>query len=325
MPVTGTPSPQDNNPCCDNNAGEPAPQLSPVSCNSQQILSATPTAVGGKSLLSRLRSISMAAGKAANLDWQLHDQNGNPISLSDCLCGSDSSSSASAGSCPHVIMYLRENLSGGCVTQFDAEVVDETTGRVRVAINKGDISRPGIYFAEMAVVDDTDPDNVGILFSNVFYLIANATARHTKGPPSIAEVRLHLRDSSGGDNQLIAGLKFDDAEIAMAISRPVSYWNEVPPDVVRFTTQNFPYRYHWLEAICAQLFYIAEEHYRANQLQYQAAGVAVDDMNKEANYAAAAQRRDQEWKSFVLRKKVELNIEGGYGGLGSPYGRRYGY
>lgn len=325
MPITGTPAPQDGFPCCDNNAGEPTPALSPVSCDSQQILSAAPTTVNGKTLLSRLRSLNMVAGQAASLDWQLHDQNGNPVSLTDCLCGAGSSSSASAGSCPHVILYLRENLSGNCVSQFDAEIVDDAVGKVRVAITKGTITRPGIYFAEMAVVDDTDPNNIGVLFSNVFYLVVNATARHVKGPPSIAEIRLHLRDSAGGDNYLISGLKFDDAEIAMAIARPIMYWNEIPPDVARYTTQNFPFRYHWLEAICAQLFLIAEEHYRANQLQYQAAGVAVDDMNKEANYAAAAQRRNEEWKTFVHRKKVEININGGYGGIGSGYGRRYGY
>jgi hypothetical protein len=149
---------------------------------------------------------------------------------------------------------------------------------------------------------------------------------HVGGPPTIQEIRLHLRDSAPGESLLLDNIRFDDAEIALAITRPVQYWNEQPPDLgVRTTTQNFPFRYYWLEAICANLFWMLEEQYRANNLAYSAAGVQVNDQDKEPNYARAAERRHANWVDFVKRKKAALNLEAAYGGIGSPYGGNYYY
>jgi hypothetical protein len=61
---------------------------------------------------------------------------------------------------------------------------------------------------------------------------------------------------------------------------------------------------------------IAAEQNRANNLQYTAGGTAVNDQNKEVPYESAADRRLQEWRSFVMRKKASINIQAGFGGIG---------
>lgn len=140
------------------------------------------------------------------------------------------------------------------------------------------------------------------------------------GPPSIAEIRLHLRDSSPAESYLLEHLMFDDAEIALAIARPVMYWNEIPPplDVV-YNTQTFPFRYHWLEGICANLFMMVAEQFRRNQLSYSAGGLSVDDQNKEAGYERAGQARWQAYREWVRATKASINLESCYGEVTSSY------
>lgn len=249
-----------------------------------------------------------------------------------------------------VKLRIREHIARGrkplpAQMEYDATIVDAANGVVEVSLPRGATVVPGVYFGEMAVVipeeEEDDEESPGIvasdaveeddlpsgnvIFSNIFYVIISrgmwSTRRHGPGgPPTVPEIRLHLRDSDPRESFLLDNLRFDDAELALAITRPVEYWNETPPDLGRvYTTQSFPWRYHWLEAICANLFWMAAERFRANNLQYSAAGVQVNDQDKELNYERAAQRRDAEWKNFVRRKKSEINLNSAYGGVGSGY------
>lgn len=316
MPIIGTPAASNNYPCCDNQGGPEVPPA-PVPCSTQGVFSAPVTMQHGRSVLSRLRAIKITAGRAATLDWNMHDADGKPIDLTGCACDSGGSE-GSDGGCLAVELYIRENLSA-CTQTIAGEIVNAAEGLVRVSLANDTIVCPGIYFAELAVLDETG-DEPRVVCSNIFKLIVERGARDTKGPPTIAEIRLHLRDSSPVENHLLDNMKFDDAEIALAIERPIQYWNEVPPPLRKYTTKNFPHRYHWLEAICAQLFLMVAEQMRAGNLTYQAAGVSVNDMDKEQNYEAAAQRRSLEWKEFVKNRKASDNISGCFGGIGSPYG-----
>lgn len=318
MPIIGTPAASNDYPCCDNLGGPEVPPAA-VSCSNQGVFSAPITTQHGRSVLSRLRAIKVTAGRAAVLDWNMHDAAGSPIDLSGCACDSGGSEGSDGVGCLAVELYVRENLSA-CTQTIAGEIVTATTGQVRVSLASDTIVDPGIYFAELAVLDNSAEEPI-VICSNIFKLIVERGAGNTKGPPTIAEIRLHLRDSSPVENHLLDNMKFDDAEIALAIERPVMYWNEVPPPLRKYTTKNFPHRYHWLEAICGQLFLMVAEQMRSGNLTYQAAGVSVNDMDKEANYEAAAQRRNTEWKQFVRDRKGSDNISACYGGIGSPYGR----
>jgi hypothetical protein len=268
-----------------------------------------------------MRAVTISQGQCAKITWQMHDKDGAPVNLSACFPTPTPTSPAYK-----IVLRLKEQIMLGENTapkQIDATVVTAATGNVEAQLTSDLVAYPGIFYAEMALI--TLPESTAascVIFSNMFSLIITRStfgAMEVGGPPSIAEIRLHLRDSAPAESYLLDNLMFDDAEIALAITRPVQYWNEVPPPIGIFTTQSFPFRYHWLEGICANLFMMVAEQFRRNQLNYSAAGLALDDQNKEANYERAGQMRWQAYREWVRAKKAEINLEGAYGEIGSTY------
>lgn len=340
MPITATPA---GNPgeCTDYpvlpGAKNPAPL--PVSCMNQHILCPrTPTEpTTGAVVLTRTHAVNVPGEQKASIDHIMRDANGQAVDLSDCLCEGDggslsSTSSESAGDCPctyDMVFRLAEYLSGGG-KEYPVEVVDAKAGHVRVNLEACDTSVPGVYFGEFALVAcpaDEAQDST-VIFSNHMYVFIGRNLWNNRmnctgpaGPPSISEIRMHLRDTEPSESFLLDNLAFSDEEIMQAIYLPVQYWNEIPPPIGTHTTANFPYRYHWLMAIAGYLFLTAAEQMRRNNLRYSASGVNIDDQNKEPNYEQAAQRRLDEFREFVKRKKAEINLSNAYGGIGSPYGR----
>lgn len=348
MPVTATPA---GNPggCTDVPVlpgGKPL-TIAPVSCANQHVIvTNTPKEpVKGTLLLSKVRAFNITGRRKATLEYVLTDMNGLPVDLSQCLCTDEggslslSSESGSLGECGYYVEFrLQEYMSRGtsssgnglCVKE--AEIVDANTGKVKVELTADDTNVPGVYFGSFALVERpaTDGDEPVAVFSNTFYVhigrdlytaLKAGDGRSPGGPPSVAEVRLHLRDTDPAESFLLDNLKFDDAEIAQATYLPVEEWNETPPPIGTFNTTDFPYRYHWLMAIAGHLFLIAAEHQRANNLTYAAGGVSVNDMDKEPNYEQAAARRLQQWRAWMRHKKAEINLGMAYGGIGSTYGR----
>jgi hypothetical protein len=318
MSITATPAAAEpTTPCCDKPLTEVAP--TPVNCDAQLLRAPTTPTVNRRKILQRMQSVKVRVGQPATITWQFRDDTGAPVSLVSCGF-TDSSLSASVGDVERVlVLRIREALSASCTREVVASTVDAETGIVTFELPREAVADAGIYLAEAAVVDVGT--NTDVIFSNVFYLNVErgAALDSVRGAPTIAEIRLHLRDSSGDENFLLDSVAFDDAEIAASIMRPVQYWNEVPPDIKRYTTHTFPFRFHWLEAIAGNLFLMAEESFRRNHLEYQAGGIAVNDQNKEQNYAAAAQRRLQAWRDFVRAKKAAMNLEGCFGSVGSDY------
>lgn len=325
MVVIATPSPHAPVPCC--NQTTTAPDLSGVSVVGQNVLSAPASTINGAPVLTRMRAFTFNQGQCATLDWQLHDKNGAPVDLRPLgfLGGSESSGAVNDFK---VVLRLKEQLALGNAkepTGVEAEVIDAETGRVRAELGANMVGLPGVYYGEMALVSRQAELNQQpcVIFSNTFYVIISRSTfgsdSDAGGPPSMAEIRLHLRDSSPGESFLLDNLMFDDAEIGLAIGRPVMYWNEIPPPIATYTTQTFPFRYHWLEGICANLFLMVAESFRRNQFAYSAGGVQIDDQNKEANYERAGQTRWQSYREWVRATKAAINLEGCYGEVTSNY------
>lgn len=320
-------------PCCE--TGASATPLTAVDCRDQFVLVPQDSKSRGQSVLTRTKAIKIKGGQKATIEWVMRDNNGNPVNLSGCEC-QDESSSASVLSdssvsveCKYNLKFcLKEYLSlnrYGCADSLCAlpvTVVNEAEGLVRVEVPKEYTKIPGIYFGEFAVVGLDEDGKEYVLFSNTLYVNIEGSgwsARRRHRPPTIAEIRLHLRDSSPSESYLLDNLKFDDAEISAALVRPIQQWNEMPPPVGVYTTSNFPFPYHWMEAAIGNLFLMAAEQFRANNLTYSAAGVQVDDQNKEPNYEAAAQRRLANWMQWMKLKKAEQNLAQGFGQLRSAY------
>lgn len=322
MVVIATPSAAPSAPCCQNNELTPGPAV-PVSAASQNAVGAPVSTVNGQPVLTRMRAITINQGQCATIKWQMHDREGRPVDLTTIgLANGPAENEAYA-----VVLRLKEQLSVGSsvpAAQIVGTITDAATGQVEFNLTKNMVGLPGVYYGEAAVItveSDACAQPCGI-FSNIFSLIISRSTLGNNtysGPPSVAEIRLHLRDSAPGESFLLDNVMFDDAEIALAIQRPVQYWNEVPPPLENFTTQNFPFRYHWLEGICANLFFMVAEQYRRNQLDYAAAGLQINDQNKEQNYERAGQMRWQLYREWVRAKKAQINLESCYGEVGSIY------
>jgi hypothetical protein len=320
MVVIATPTTSPATPCCD--ITEPGPLLAPpVSALGQNVVSAPISQQNGQPILSRMRAVTVSQGQCATISWQMHDKNGVPVDLSACF-----PTPAPETPSYQIVLRLKEQISLGeqrPPSEIPATITDAAVGKVEAQLTQQLVRYPGIFYAELALL--TVPLNNAkpcVIFSNLFSLIITRSTfglADVGGPPSMAEIRLHLRDSSPGESYLLDHLMFDDAEIALAITRPVQYWNEIPPPIGTFTTQTFPFRYHWLEGICANLFMMVAEQFRRNQLSYSAAGISLDDQNKEPNYERAGQMRWQAYKDWVRLKKAEINLEGAYGEIGSTY------
>lgn len=320
MAVIATPTTHPIVQCCDNSLL--LPSATPVSCAQQNTASAPVTAVHGRPNLTKMRAITITQGQTSTVTWQMHDQAGAAVNLAPCA-------DALASGDLQLVLRLKEQIALGNqnpITSTDVTIVNAADGQVSAALTQNMVGLPGVYYAELALVSTevANPERPAVVFSNTFYLIINRSTFDSYGrpggAPSIAEIRLHLRDSSPTESYLLENLMFDDAEIGLAIARPVQYWNEIPPPLYpTYNTQTFPYRYHWLEGICANLFFMVAEQFRRNQLDYQAGGVAVNDQNKEANYERAGQTRWQAYREWVRATKASINLESCYGEVSSNY------
>lgn len=272
---------------------------------------------GVQTVLTKQRAVVMRQGQLATVTWTMVDPQGRPVDLSGCgIVDSDSSSESEEATT--IVLKLVEAVGRCTIQTVTGYSADPTSGAVRAELPAEIFTVPGIYLAEFALANNDADDS--IVFSNQFFLVIESGlfGGTLSGPPSLAEVRLHLRDFPE-ENFLIDTVDFDDAELALMLTRPIQYWNEVPPPIRSYTTQSFPYRYIWLEGCASELCFLAAEHYRRNRLMHSAGGTAVDDKNRELNYQQEGQRRLTEFRKLVAQKKQSLNLSACYGTFGSPY------
>lgn len=124
------------------------------------------------------------------------------------------------------------------------------------------------------------------------------------------DIRMWLRDNDPAANLLIRDLEFSNKEVDAAFERCVNYFNELPPDLGgEHTLDSFPYRYHLLTGACAQLLYMAANRFRRNAMPISAGGVSVSDQDKHAQYETAGDRLWGQYREFVQRTKIGLNMD----------------
>jgi hypothetical protein len=201
----------------------------------------------------------------------------------------------------------------GC-PQFDVEgtiLADDCKGLVSFQLDQSDTRHPGIYKAEVGRFIGSGVNRILIDTWQVFIAVEpTAFIRlNENGPLTIPEIRLSLGDLNIEEVSLLDALEFTDAEIMFCIRQVIDIWNETPPPIYRFTVHNFPYRYHWIRGTGALLYKIAAKKYARNQLNYQAGGITIDDQNKQQQYTAIAQELDQEFRQWMIHKKVQLNMD----------------
>jgi hypothetical protein len=311
-----------------------------IDCDDQNKIPAPITQIDGCPVLPKLACHEVQMGQDARLEWVMRTPSGDAVNLTDCAnsCASTSGSSEEkfdALGTPECGITLRiRELTGLSPTQdpvqsVTVDITTAATGNVRAQVLPNAIIRePGIYLEEWALFTSDGRmlfSNQGLCFvKRGLFGLSTDTGKYGLGPPSPEEIRLTLRDSAAADNYLLDNVEFDGAEIAQAVLRPVQYWNDIPPPLrPALTTKTFPFKEIWLKGIQAYLYRMAANTYRRNRLSYNAGGVAVDDQNKEQEYAAAGSSMLREFQDMVQAKKVEINIAGFSGSVNSQYGSMF--
>jgi hypothetical protein len=206
-----------------------------------------------------------------------------------------------------------------------------TNGQVLVEFHPCDITRPGLYLAELSLIFEGSLEFVYRLYVEA----GTSLAWYEQGQPlTIEEIRLWARDNGPYDNFLLDEVEYKDTEIIAAIRRTIDLWNSTPPLMARFTFSpiTFPvqYRSQWIDNTIGFLMDIAAQNYLRNHLTYQAGGVEIDDKrHKYQYYTQESQRRLQSFKEWMTQIKPQLNATQAWSRLGyyrlPGHGGGYGY
>ena len=312
-----------------------------MACSDLQVVPEDIPELDGCPILGRINGFAVPQGAASILEYVFRDENGNPIDISDCLAantsesisGSESTSSTSVSSGEGLVeLRAREILSLNCgptsnplkkLFTMTGDVIDPTLGKVRVELDSDLIDNSGVYYLSWGLLNTNQSlvlAREGSLF--VERTLFRSDPFRVKGPPTIKEIRLALRDHPAL-NTLTERFEFDAVELVQAISRPIDEWNSAPPPLRShtYTTQNFPFREQWLRATCGYLMLSAAELFRRNYLPRAAGGIQINDKQKEGEYLKRGETVLAEWRQFIVQKKMSINSGRAFGSANAmPYG-----
>lgn len=218
-------------------------------------------------------------------------------------------------------------------------VYAERTGAQTFTLHFSDgaVTAPGIYVADLVIYNTTpgashnfdsvqnvppvnDPINSAamrpVYVQRMFLEVESSSVIvDSTGPLTISEIRVAIRDHCPSANYLIDDYEYTDKDIIICMRDVVDCWNETPPDVATYSVRNFPYRYHWKKAVVAKLLRMRGLVKLREWLPYSGGNVQVNEHSNWKDYAAMGNQLWEEWVDFMRRKKVELNIEGGFSGF----------
>ncbi len=260
----------------------------------------------------RRQSVQVHQGQVARIAWTLRDDRGNAVALDEPISSSGTSETPS-----RVRVRILEALSYANSANVVEVYGSIENGKLVANLTPEVTKLPGIYHIEWALLGDDDQPvyiDPGYLVVNRSLSAADPIDRRS-GAPTVAEIRLHMRDSGAEDNYLLDSVEFDLSELAACVERGVQIWNDTMDFVgPKYTTHNFPYRSQWLDSIIGNLYLLAAQNYRRNFQQYQAGGTAMNDKAKAQEYDAIGRGLVKEYKDWVKSRKVALNIDAAFGG-----------
>lgn len=121
-------------------------------------------------------------------------------------------------------------------------------------------------------------------------------------------------------NYLIDGQELSDTQIRLAMDMVVSEWNATPPtDAV--TIQNFPYYHILVSGVLYRCFIGLAALAARNQFSFVDGGVSVPLEERFQLYQALAGMYQSDYQTSMQRVKISINMDSGWGGLGSDYAR----
>lgn len=137
---------------------------------------------------------------------------------------------------------------------------------------------------------------------------------------SIEEIREHLQDYSG-KNFLLDEEEFTDREIEIGFRDAVDSFNTFPPVHIRYTggTSNSSLKSILLQGTLARIFRGKSLSQLRNQLDFQDGGAAGSIDNKGQYYSQIAENFSQDFERRASQYKRFINLNQGFGSLGSDY------
>jgi hypothetical protein len=265
------------------------------------------SSVFGRPVPSRLKSVVVPDGQKPSVRWQVVDLAGCPVELDRYK----------VGDVVPVVLRVVEATRVGEDPEFPGYAADPAAGLVDFKLDTG-VLGPGIFTAEVIVLD---ADTVTPVLTNALVLVVEPSLgghAQPSGVPTLAQVRLRMRDSPQ-DNELLGDFAWDGAEFAAALQDAVDFWNAALPDTgVYRTTSTWPpqHRYWLIRGTMAGMYRIAAAWHRQNQLDYQAGGETVQDTSKAPLYDQAADAIWAEYKAWVQSSKIRDNQEQMWGSVG---------
>lgn len=211
--------------------------------------------------------------------------------------------------------------SGRLIFKVDGTVIDAASGVIRFSLSSSETAKAGIFTATLVVYV-----NDAIVLQQPYYVeITPSDLFANNGPPTIAEIRLWLRDLCPSANTLLDDYEWSDFEIAAAIRRPLDWFNAEPPPLnMDANVTNFMFRYPWMNFTIGELLRMAGHRLRRNRLRYTAGGTELDPEARAVEYEQIGSQMIEEAKAQLRDVKITLNISGGFASLGSAYAR-WGY
>jgi len=132
-------------------------------------------------------------------------------------------------------------------------------------------------------------------------------------------VRLFLNDSPE-NNMLLDGVEFSDERIYLAMTLAVSSLNSIQP-ITTYTVESFPTAYSK-----AMLYLVAQSLYEGqaamaarNQMSYSDGGTTIPIEERFEMFTAIARQFGSMGSDLARQIKVQLNIQSGWGDIGSDY------
>ena len=272
-------------------------------------------------------------------DWQvLKLQQGLPQLLTVTVEDSTLDSLAvTAGQ--RVRLFIREHHDSDVnVAIVQGTRADDNARRVfQFDFNEADLVNVGLLLGEIIIYEEVDGGNLAdddiagvpdptsdddtseyrpVYIHRVFVEVAVSVGLDCGASPlTISELRLALRDECAMSNFILDDVEFTNKEIVDAIHQVVNYWNEVPPDVKCFNYNNFPSRYFWKTGAMGLLLRQTGRHKLRNWLPYTGGGLAMNDNSIWDSYHRLGDQYWNEYREWVQRKKIEINIAGAFMGF----------
>jgi hypothetical protein len=285
----------------------------------------------GCPVLTRVKAFIVDQGSYVMLEHQFLDRSGRVIDISPIVGGPEPSDSISVPTGKgYVKLRIKEPIATGMnprvnpIWEVSCGEIDPVQGIVRsTGLPTKTVEKPGIYELSFGVFDVQNRllvVNKGMMsVERSIFPHTNQELYHGTQPITLQELRMFIMDSSPAENPRLADVEFGDEQIMLAYTKPILYWNEIPPPIVKFTTRTFPYRHHWQIGIQAELMKIAAYFYRRNNQKLAAAGVQADDLNREREYLAEGVRLWKEYADWCITEKIAINARGVAGAISSPY------